>query len=62
MTSSSESTSRAPRAANVWQDDSAAIPRERSLMVAWWIALGLAIAAIVGATLLQPDPYREIIT
>ncbi|MCD6284765.1 MAG: ABC transporter permease subunit [Anaerolineae bacterium] len=62
MTLSSESTSGAPQAAPVWQDDSAAIPREGSLMVAWWIALGLAVAAIAGATLLQPDPYREIIS
>jgi len=62
MTSSSESTSRGPQPTHVWQDDSAVIPRERSLMVAWWIALGLAVTFIVGATLLQPDPYLEVIS
>ncbi|MBN1247809.1 MAG: ABC transporter permease subunit [Anaerolineae bacterium] len=51
----------APPTGHVWQDDSAVIPRERSLVVAWWIALGIAVAFILGATLLQPDPYREII-
>jgi len=45
----------------VWQDDSAAIPRERSLMIAWWIALGLGVAFVVGAVVLIPDPYGEII-
>jgi len=43
------------------QDDSAAIPREHSLMVAWWIALVLAIVFIVGSVLIWPDPYGEII-
>jgi polar amino acid transport system permease protein len=61
MTSLSESTPKAPRPAQVWQDDSAAIPRERSLMVAWWIALSLAVVFIVGATVFQPDPYREVL-
>lgn len=51
----------APQAAHVWQDDSAVIPRERSLLVAWWIALTIAVAFIVGAVLLKPNPYREII-
>ncbi len=52
----------APHAAHhVWQDDSAAIPRERSLMIAWWIALGLGVAFVVGAVVLIPDPYGEII-
>jgi len=45
---------------HVWQDDSAAIPRERSLMIAWWIALGLAVAFIVGSVIFKPDPYTEI--
>ncbi len=45
----------------VWQDDSAAIPRERSLMIAWWIALGLAVAFIVGSVVFKPDPYTEIV-
>jgi polar amino acid transport system permease protein len=52
----------APHAAHVWRDDSAVIPRERSLLVAWWIALTIAVTFIVGATLLKPNPYREIIT
>jgi len=62
MTSSPESTPGTPQPAQVWQDDSAAIPRERSLMVAWWIAVGMAVTFIVGATLFQPDPYREVIS
>jgi polar amino acid transport system permease protein len=45
-----------------WQQgDSALIPRERSLMIAWWIAIVAALVFIVGAALLQPVPYREII-
>ena len=51
-----------PPPAQVWQDDSAIIPRERSLVIAWWISLGIAVAFIVGSSLLKPDPYREIIT
>lgn len=43
------------------QDDSALIPRERSLMIAWWIAIVAAIIIIVGAALFKPVPYREII-
>jgi len=46
---------------SVFQDDSAVIPRERNLMVAWWIALGLAVIFIAGSVILSPDPYREII-
>ncbi len=62
MTALPESTAKTSQPAHVWQDDSAAIPRERSLMIAWWIALCLALAFIVGATLLKPDPYREVIS
>jgi len=43
------------------QDDSAIIPRERSLMIAWWIAIVVAVVFIVGAAVLKPVPYREII-
>ncbi len=50
-----------PAASGPWQDDSAAIPRERSLMIAWWIALTIAILFVVGSVLLKPDPYGEII-
>ena len=45
---------------HVWQDDSAVIPRERNLLVAWWIAVAAAVIIIVGATILWPDPYWEI--
>jgi polar amino acid transport system permease protein len=45
----------------LWQDDSAAIPRERSLMIAWWIALTVAVLFVVGSVLLKPEPYREIV-
>ncbi len=43
------------------QDDSALIPRERSLLIAWWIAIILAVVFIVGATVLKPKPYWEIV-
>ena len=42
-------------------DDSAAIPREHNLLIAWWIALAVAIIFIVGAVIFKPDPYREIV-
>jgi polar amino acid transport system permease protein len=45
----------------LWQDDSAAIPRERSLMIAWYIAVVTALAFVLGVVLFVPDPYREII-
>jgi polar amino acid transport system permease protein len=43
------------------QDDSAIIPRERSLMIAWWIAIVAAVIFIIGAAVLKPVPYSEII-
>ncbi|MBN2394342.1 MAG: ABC transporter permease subunit [Anaerolineae bacterium] len=43
------------------QDDSALIPRERSLMTAWWIAVVAAVVFIVGAALFKPVPYWEIV-
>ena len=43
------------------QDDSAMIPRERSLVIAWWIAIVAAVVFIVGAVVLKPVPYREIV-
>lgn len=43
------------------QDDSALIPRERSLMIAWWIAIVAAIVFIAGVVLFKPVPYQEII-
>ena len=46
----------------LWQDDSAAIPRERSLMIAWWIALTIAVLFVLGSVVLKPDPYREIVS
>lgn len=45
----------------VWRDDSAAIPRERNLLIAWWIAMGLALTFIIGAVIFKPMPYREIV-
>ncbi len=51
-----------PPPTQVWQDDSAAIPRERSLVTAWWIAILSALAFITGAAILKPDPYAEILT
>ena len=51
-----------PPTAQIWQDDSAAIPRERSLVTAWWIAVLSAITFIIGAAILKPDPYAEILT
>jgi polar amino acid transport system permease protein len=43
------------------QDDSALIPRERSLMTAWWIAIIAAVVFIVGAVVFKPTPYWEIV-
>lgn len=43
------------------QDDSAMIPRERSLMIAWWIAIVAAVVFIVAAAVIKPVPYWEII-
>jgi len=45
----------------VWQDDSAAIPREHNLKVAWTIAIVMALAFIIGSALLKPDPFAEIL-
>ncbi|MBN1878395.1 MAG: ABC transporter permease subunit [Anaerolineae bacterium] len=50
-----------PAHAHLIQDDSAAIPRERSLVVAWWIAVIMALVFIIGATIFKPDPYWEIV-
>ena len=53
---------RSPSTAHGWQqDDSALIPRERNLMIAWWIAVVAALVIIIGATILKPDPYWEIV-
>ncbi len=49
-----------PPSATFWRDDSAAIPRERSLMVAWWVAVVAAVLFLIGATLFKPEPYAEI--
>jgi len=58
----STTTSKEHETAQAWQqDDSALIPRERSLMVAWWIAIVAALVIIIGATILKPDPYWEIV-
>ena len=54
-------TERPPSGTPVWQDDSAAIPRERNLVVAWWIALIAALALIVGAVVFKPHPYAELL-
>lgn len=56
-----KSTPEAPAPQRVWRDDSAAIPREHSLMVAWWIAVAVAVTFIAGATLIWPVPYWEIV-
>ena len=62
MTATESQNAASPPAAHVWQqDDSALIPRERSLMVAWWIAVVAALAIIIGAMLFKPDPYWEIV-
>lgn len=53
---------RPPAHPHGWQqDDSALIPRERSLLIAWWIAIILAVVFIVGAAVLKPKPYWEIV-
>ncbi len=59
MTEPEHTSAHAP--SGLWQDDSAAIPRERSLMIAWWIALTIAIVFVAGSVLLKPNPYREIV-
>ena len=56
----SDTEATVPRS-ELWQDDSAAIPRERSLVIAWWIAIIAAVFFVLAAVLLIPDPYREII-
>jgi polar amino acid transport system permease protein len=50
------------RSGPVWQDDSAAIPREHSLKVAWAIAIVLALVVITASVIFKPDPFAEIIT
>ncbi|MGC9523590.1 MAG: ABC transporter permease subunit [Anaerolineae bacterium] len=57
----SEPERSAPAQEPVWQDDSAIIPRERSLVIAWWIAVGIAVAFVVGSVFFRPDPYAEIL-
>ncbi len=60
MSTSAPQQAQAPAPADLFQDDSAAIPREHSLVVAWWIALGAAVMFILGAVVLRPAPYAEI--
>ncbi len=57
----SEFEGSAPAQRSAWQDDSAIIPRERSLVIAWWIAIGIAVVFVAGSVLFQPDPYAEIL-
>ena len=45
----------------IWQDGTAAIPREYNLKVAWTIAMALAVVFIIGSVLFKPDPYAEIL-
>ena len=62
MTESQACTTEKPSSgAPVWQDDSAAIPRERNLLVAWWIALVAAVAVVIIAVVFKPDPYAELL-
>jgi polar amino acid transport system permease protein len=49
-----------PPVSHLWQDDSAAIPREQSLKTAWWIAIIGALIFISAAVLFRPDPYLNI--
>ncbi len=58
-----ESHSNKPPASHQgWQlDDSALIPRERSLLIAWWIAIILALVFVIGTAVFKPVPYREIV-
>ena len=44
------------------QDDSAAIPRDYNLKVAWAIAIVLAVTVIIGTVVFKPDPFAEILT
>jgi polar amino acid transport system permease protein len=44
------------------QDDSAAIPRDYNLKVAWAVAIILAVLIIVLCVILKPDPFAEILT
>jgi polar amino acid transport system permease protein len=59
MTLSKESspTSSIP---NIQQGDATVVPRERNLMIAWWIAVVVAVAFILGAVIFKPDPYWEV--
>ncbi len=59
--SESHITKPAPHPHGWQQDDSALIPRERNLLIAWWIAIILAVLFIIGAAVFKPDPYWEII-
>ncbi len=43
------------------QDDSAAIPRDYNLKVAWAIAIVLAVTVIIGTVVFKPDPFAEIL-
>ena len=62
MTTSQACTTEESRpGTTVFQDDSAAIPRERNLRIAWWIALVAAVAIVVSAAVFRPDPYAELL-
>jgi polar amino acid transport system permease protein len=58
---SSKTPASGPSPSHIWQDDSAAIPREQSLKTAWWIAVVGALVFIAAALLLQPSPYVDIV-
>jgi polar amino acid transport system permease protein len=60
MSSQTPGTDVHPPASHLWQDDSAAIPREQSLKTAWWIAVAGAVVFIAAVILFRPDPYLDI--
>jgi polar amino acid transport system permease protein len=54
-----QSTLHPDRPPRVVVTDGAQIPRERSLFVAWWVAIIVAFVAILVLTIFIPDPYRR---
>jgi len=54
-------TENKPASGIIKQDEGAAIPREHNLLIAWWIALIVALTFIIGAIIVKPDPYWKIV-
>ncbi len=61
MSSQTPGVEAQPAPPHLWQDDSAAIPREQSLKAAWWIAVIGALIFISAVILFRPDPYLDIV-